>query len=100
MSLAVDPHEMKQFIIDVLALEDMRPEDIGDDEPLFREGLGLDSIDGLELSVALRKRFHIEFTDEKPGTWNHLATVRSLVAFLSSQGSTSPAVPTEIPSCS
>ena len=86
MSLAVDPHEIKQFIIDALALEDMRPEDIGDDEPLFREGLGLDSIDGLELSVALRKRFHIEVVDEKPGSWSHLASVRSLVAYLSSHG--------------
>jgi len=74
---------MKQFIIDVLALEDMRPEDIGDDQPLFREGLGLDSIDALELGVALKKKYPAAFADEGAGTWNHMATVRSLVAFLS-----------------
>ena len=79
----VTPSEMKQFIIDVLALEDMRPEDIGDDQPLFREGLGLDSIDALELGVALKKNYPAAFADEQAGTWNHMATISSLVAFLS-----------------
>ena len=88
MRLEVTPLEIKQFIIDTLALEDIRPDDIGDDEPLFVEGLGLDSIDGLELDVALRKKYHIEVVDKKPGNWSHLATVRSLVAFISSQGAT------------
>ena len=85
MSLEVSTLEIKQFIIDTLALEDVRPEDIGDDEPLFVEGLGLDSIDGLELNVALKKRFHIQVVDEQPGAWNHLATVRAMVDFLSRQ---------------
>lgn len=87
MSPEVTPLEVKKFIIDALALEDVQPEDIGDDEPLFVEGLGLDSIDGLELDVALRKKYRIEApSDEKAGSWAHLATVRSLVAFLASQG--------------
>ena len=98
MSLEVTPQEIKQFIIDTLGLEDIKPEDIGDDEPLFVEGLGLDSIDGLELDVALRKKFHIQIVDEKPGTWSHLATVRSLVTFLSSQGTTISDSQMEIPS--
>ena len=86
MSLEITPLEIKRFIIETLALEDIQPEEIGDDEPLFVEGLGLDSIDGLELDIALRKRFHIEVVDEKPGSWSHLASVRSLVAYLSSHG--------------
>jgi acyl carrier protein len=86
MNLEVSPLEIKRFIIETLALEDIQPEDIGDDEPLFVEGLGLDSIDGLELDIALRKKFHIEVVDAKPGSWSHLATVGSLVAYLSNQG--------------
>jgi acyl carrier protein len=51
--------EIKRLIIDTLGLEDLTPEDIADDSPLFGEGLGLDSIDALELGVALRKRYRI-----------------------------------------
>ena len=47
--------ELKQMIIDVLALEDIRIEDIDTDAPLFGDGLGLDSIDALELGLALKK---------------------------------------------
>ena len=47
--------ELKQMIIDVLALEDISIEDINTDAPLFGDGLGLDSIDGLELGLALKK---------------------------------------------
>ncbi len=75
---------MKRFIIDTLALENLQPEDIDDDEPLFAKGLGLDSIDGLELDIALRKQFPVEAMDSKPTEGKHLETVRSLVAFLSS----------------
>jgi acyl carrier protein len=49
--------EIKRLIVDALNLEDLRPEDIADDQPLFDGGLGLDSIDALELGVALRKRY-------------------------------------------
>jgi acyl carrier protein len=48
--------EFKQFVIDSLQLEGVRPEAIGDDQPLFKGGLGLDSIDALELVVALEQR--------------------------------------------
>ena len=98
MSPEVTPLEIKKFIIEALALEDIQPEDIGDDEPLFVEGLGLDSIDGLELDVALRKKFHIQVVDEKPGAWSHLATVSTLVAYLSSQDTPLNGSPMEIPS--
>ena len=49
--------EIKQLIIDTLMLEDIKPEDIDSAEPLFVEGLGLDSIDALELGVALQKKY-------------------------------------------
>jgi len=49
--------EIKRLIVDALNLEDLRPEDIPDDQPLFDGGLGLDSIDALELGVALRKKY-------------------------------------------
>ena len=83
MPLEITPLDMKKFIIETLALEDTTPEDIGDDEPLFIEGLGLDSIDGLELDIALRKKFKIEPAEDKPANREHLATVRSLIAFVS-----------------
>ena len=52
--------EIKRLIVETLGLEDMAPEDIADDSPLFGDGLGLDSIDALELGVALRKKYLIK----------------------------------------
>lgn len=57
-------YELKQQIIEVLNLEDIRPEDIQDDEPLFGEGLGLDSIDALELIMILDKKYGIKLTNK------------------------------------
>ncbi len=51
--------EIKNLIISSLDLEDMSPEDIQDEEPLFTEGLGLDSIDALELGMAIRKKYNL-----------------------------------------
>ena len=56
--------EIKKVIISSLQLEDIKPENIVDSEPLFGEGLGLDSIDALELGVALKKKFGIKFSAE------------------------------------
>lgn len=55
--------ELKKSIIEQLNLEDMEPADIGNDEPLFGDGLGLDSIDALELIVLLEKDYGIKLTD-------------------------------------
>ncbi len=49
-------NQVKQLIIETLELEDIEPEDIADDEALFVDGLGLDSIDALELGVAIKKK--------------------------------------------
>lgn len=58
---------LKQEIIEVLNLEDISPEDIEDEASLFGEGLGLDSIDALELIVLLEKNYGIKIEDPKDG---------------------------------
>ena len=55
--------ELKELIIKVANIEDMAPEEIEDEEPLFVEGVGLDSIDALELSVALELNYGINISD-------------------------------------
>lgn len=59
--------ELKQAIIEALNLEEVKPEDIDDDAPLFGEGLGLDSIDALELIVLMEKRYGIKLKDASKG---------------------------------
>lgn len=59
--------KLKLEIIEVLNLEDMEPDDIDAKEPLFGEGLGLDSIDALELIVLLEKEYGIKIKDPKDG---------------------------------
>ena len=58
---------LKKQIIKQLNLKDLRPEDIGDDQPLFVEGLGLDSIDALELIVLLQQEYKIKLTNASEG---------------------------------
>ena len=76
--------EVKQLIIDVLQLEDIGPDDIDSDAPLFVEGLGLDSIDALELGVALQKRYGISLSADSEDTRRHFASVRALAALVQS----------------
>ena len=70
--------EVKQMIIDVLQLEDIGPDDIDSAAPLFVEGLGLDSIDALELGVALQKRYGISLSADSEDTRRHFASVQAL----------------------
>jgi acyl carrier protein len=70
--------EIKRLIIEVLALEDVKPEDIADDAPLFGEGLGLDSIDALELGIALRKRYQLKLQANDAGMKEYFRSVSSL----------------------
>ena len=60
-------HRLKVLLVEGLKLEDMRPEDIKDSEPIFVEGLGLDSIDALELVVLVEEQFHVSIPDEEVG---------------------------------
>jgi acyl carrier protein len=59
--------ELKKEIIEVLNLEDIKPEDIDENAPLFGEGLGLDSIDALELIVLMEKNYGIKLKDPAQG---------------------------------
>lgn len=74
--------EVKEMIIDVLQLEDITPADIDSAAPLFVEGLGLDSIDALELGVALQKRYGITLPADSEDTRRHFASVRALAALV------------------
>ena len=75
--------EIKQLIIEALDLEDMTIEDINSNEPLFGDGLGLDSIDALELGLALKNKYQITIDSESEDTKKHFASVSALVAFIS-----------------
>jgi len=74
--------ELKQLIIDSLRLEDVAPSDIDPSAPLFNEGLGLDSIDALELGVALQKRFGLRFDSNAEEMRAHFASVQKLAEFV------------------
>jgi len=68
----------------VLQLEDIAPDDIDTEAPLFVEGLGLDSIDALELGVAMQKRYGITLSADSEETRKHFASVRALAALIES----------------
>lgn len=75
-------NEIKQLIVEALKLEDVTPDEIGSEEPLFVEGLGLDSIDALELGVALRKKYGIRIESVNEEIKVHFRNVRSLAHFV------------------
>lgn len=70
--------EIKNLIISSLDLEDMSPEDIMDDEALFTTGLGLDSIDALELGMAIRKKYNITLDEDKEKNKQYFYSVKTL----------------------
>jgi acyl carrier protein len=72
---------LKQQIIDSLNLQGMKPADIDDNAPLFGEGLGLDSIDSLELMVLLERNYGIKIDDAKAGR-EALQSVESMAAYI------------------
>lgn len=74
--------EVKELIIDVLQLEDITVAEIDSEAPLFVEGLGLDSIDALEIGVALQKRYGITLSAESQETRQHFASVRALASLI------------------
>ena len=76
------------MIIDELELEDMSVDDIETDAPLFGEGLGLDSIDALELGLALQKYFNVKIDANSEHNKTHFHSVASLRDFIQSQSQT------------
>jgi acyl carrier protein len=75
--------ELKQLLIEVLNLEDISVEEIDSQAPLFGEGLGLDSIDALELGVAIRKKYHVQMVADSETTRQHFASIANLARFIS-----------------
>lgn len=73
--------DLKKQIIAQLNLQDIKPEDIGDDQPLFVEGLGLDSIDALELIVLLQQNYKIKLSkaDEGPKVFRSVRTIAEYI---------------------
>ena len=78
--------QIKELIISALELEDIKPEDIVDSEPLFGEGLGLDSIDALELGVAIKKKFGVKFVAENADNKKYFSSVDALAAYIETAG--------------
>ena len=77
--------EIKALIVEALALEDVKPEEIETEAPLFVEGLGLDSIDALELAMALEERYGVAIEDDPERNQQIFASVSSLAAFVAHQ---------------
>ena len=72
---------LKKLLVEHLNLKDINPEDIGDDQPIFGEGLGLDSIDALELIVMLQQHYGIRLTKADNGP-QVLASVNSMAEYI------------------
>ncbi len=77
--------QIKKLIISSLELEDITTDDIKEDEPLFGDGLGLDSIDALELGMALKKEFDITFSKNKDENKKHFYSVKTIADFIRAQ---------------
>jgi len=77
--------DLKRHIVDTLELEDVEPEAIGDDDPLFKEGLGLDSIDAVELVVMVEKHYGLKMR-KMAETRAAFASVRTLAQYLQDHG--------------
>ncbi len=80
--------ELKQLIITSLDLEDVTPADIDAKAPLFGAGLGLDSIDALELGVAVQKKYNVKLDANSADTRQHFHSVENLAKFISAQQKT------------
>ena len=73
---------LKELIIEALNLEDLTPDDIDTEAPLFGDGLGLDSIDALELGVAVRRKYGVNLDVDSEEIRDHFASVASLARFV------------------
>ena len=74
--------ELKKLIVETLALEDTTPDEIDTDAPLFGDGLGLDSIDALEIAMVLEERYGVTLDDDPEANQQIFESVRTLTAFV------------------
>ncbi len=80
--------DLKTMIVDVLGLEDIKPDEIGSDENLFDEdGLALDSIDALELGVNIQKRYGVKIDPQDKNLAAHFKSVKTIAAFIGARQS-------------
>ncbi len=79
---------LKHLIVEALMLEDVSPDDIEDEAPLFVEGLGLDSIDALELALAVHKEFGVRTSAEDERNREIFFSVKSLSDFIRAEQAT------------
>lgn len=75
-------YKMAQLLVDALNLEDILPENIDPNEQLFGEGLGLDSIDALEIALAISQQYNVQIQAEDDGTREAFSSLRSLCEFV------------------
>ena len=74
--------ELKGMIVETLMLKDIKPQEIDVDAPLFAEGLGLDSIDALELAVEIGRKYKVQIKSDDEKNREIFRSVRSLAAFI------------------
>lgn len=86
--------QLKKLIIDTLALEDVTPESIVTEAPLFGEGLGLDSIDALEIALAIHAKFGVKTEANDPNNRQNYHSIKTLAEFVRSRQGQS-ATPTQ-----
>lgn len=89
--LAALEEEIKEMLIRTLELEDIAVSDIVSGEPLFEEGLGLDSIDALEIGLMLQEKYNVTIDAEDESTRTHFASVANLALFIAQQTGSAPA---------
>ncbi len=88
--------QLKEMIVQDLNLPDVKPEDMDDKAPLFEEGLGLDSLDAVELVVLMQKRFGVQIADMDEGK-EAFASIDALARFVKAQqGNTSKSIGTSV----
>lgn len=76
---------LKQLIIETLNLEDISPDEIETEAPLFGDGLGLDSIDALELGLAIKNQYGVLLSSDSDEVRKHFHSVATLAAYIDSQ---------------
>lgn len=79
---AENERALAALVVEVLNLEDISPEDIDPEEALFGDGLGLDSIDALELALAITQKYNIQLKAEDANTHKAFGTLRTLSAYI------------------
>lgn len=75
--------DLQVLVVTTLELEDMKPDEINTSEPLFQDGLGLDSIDALELGIAIQRTYGLKLDAEDPTTRDHFYSIDTLAKFIS-----------------